>query len=110
LTERERQAILQILERCQLIREFTSVGRDAFFSSRLSQEATIRCLEVIGEATRRFSDETKRTWPKVPWRDIAELRNALIHQYEAVSPSEVWNTATGIVPRLELWFGRIRLR
>lgn len=100
---------MQILERCRLVQEFTSVGREAFLTSRLSQEATIRCLEVIGEATRRISDATKRAWPKVPWRDVAELRNTLIHQYEAVTPLEVWNTATRIVPRIELWVGRIRL-
>lgn len=109
MSEREKQAILQILERCRLVADFTLVGRDSFLASRLNQEATIRCLEVIGEASRRISDETKRAWPKVPWRDIAELRNTLIHQYEAASPLEVWNTAIELIPRLERWVGRVRV-
>ena len=92
-----------------MVQEFTSAGRDAFLASRMSQEATIRSLEVIGEASRRISNETKRAWSKVPWKDVAELRNTLIHAYEAVSAIEVWNTATEIVPRLERWVGKIRL-
>jgi uncharacterized protein with HEPN domain len=93
-----------------MIRDFTSAGREAFLSSRALQEATARCLEVMGEATRRISEATKRAWPKVPWEDAAELRNRLIHEYEAVDPIALWNSAVEVVPVFERRIGRIRLR
>jgi uncharacterized protein with HEPN domain len=109
MTARDQQSILQILERCHWIREFTIVGKSAFLASREKQEATVRCLEVIGEASRRISAPTRRAWPKVPWEDMAELRNLLIHEYESVKPSEVWSTVERVIPQIEKTVGRIRL-
>jgi uncharacterized protein with HEPN domain len=58
-------------------------GRDAFFAERMRQDATIRKLQVIGEAVKSLSDTAKSHQPQIPWKQIAGLRNKVIHDYTA---------------------------
>ena len=46
--------------------------------------ALVRALEVIGEAANRVSAETRATIPAIPWRDVIDLRNRLVHGYDTV--------------------------
>jgi uncharacterized protein with HEPN domain len=109
MTSRDEAAVAQILDRCRLIREFSAVGWAGFLASREKQEAIVRCFEVMGEAARRVSPETKRAWPKVPWQDLADLRNHLIHEYEDIVPSVVWDSVERLVPKVERLAARVRL-
>ncbi|MBM3334039.1 DUF86 domain-containing protein [Candidatus Sumerlaeota bacterium] len=61
-----------------------------FLKSRLHQDAVLRQLEIIGEATKRLSPETRERYPSVPWRRMAGLRDILIHEYERVDIAVVW--------------------
>jgi uncharacterized protein with HEPN domain len=63
----------------------------------MRQDAIIRTLEVIGEAVRQISDNTRDSKPDIPWRKVAGMRDRLIHQYFGVDLDLVWN-----VVRLEL--------
>jgi uncharacterized protein with HEPN domain len=58
----------------------TTDGRGAFLSNTLIQDAVIRNLEVIGEAVKGLSDELRVKNPEIPWKQIAGLRDVLIHQ------------------------------
>jgi uncharacterized protein with HEPN domain len=82
--------LAQILERIDRIREYTSAGRDAFLVDPRTQDAVIRCFEVIGEAAKRIPEEYRKGQPAIPWRELAAFRDVLIHQYEGVSIAEVW--------------------
>ena len=64
------------------------------------QDAVIRRIEVIGEAVRSLSEETKSLFPDLPWQDMADMRNFLIHQYGDVDPSIVWDTVELDLPLL----------
>jgi uncharacterized protein with HEPN domain len=55
--------------------EYTQSGRDAFFADRMRQDATIRKLEVIGQAVKHRSDGCKSRRPEIPWKQIAGMRN-----------------------------------
>ncbi len=52
---------------------------DSFSDDYLTQDAVVRQLEIIGEATKRISMEFKRENPQVPWLDMAGMRDVLIH-------------------------------
>jgi uncharacterized protein with HEPN domain len=82
--------LAQVLERIDRIFEYTSGGRDAFLADLKTQDAVIRNLEVIGEAIKRVPEEFRKEHPDIPWRELAGLRDILIHQYEGVSISQVW--------------------
>lgn len=56
-----------------------------------TQDAVIRNLEIIGEATRRLSEPTKASEPGTPWRDIGAMRNVLMHHYFRVDLDRVWD-------------------
>jgi len=57
-------------------------------------------IAVIGEAVKRLSPITRSKHPEVPWKDIAGMRDRLIHSYDSVDADELWKTATEDVPAL----------
>lgn len=62
--------------------------------------ATERSIELIGEAAKHVSDELKAQHPQLPWRQLAGMRNHLIHGYMTTEDEIVWRAAVEYVPRL----------
>jgi len=83
------------------------VGKKDFWENELLQAAVIRELEVIGEAAKGLSDAFKRKYPEAPWKEMAGMRDVLIHGYFEVDLEEVWTTATEDVPELHRQISRI---
>jgi uncharacterized protein with HEPN domain len=65
------------------------------------QDAVIRRIEVIGEATKHLPKEIKDRYSTVPWQKIAGMRDMLIHEYFGVDLELTWNVATKDIPRLK---------
>jgi uncharacterized protein with HEPN domain len=93
--------LTHILECITNIESYLPNGKEDFFSSRLIQDAVIRNLEVIGEATKRISKEFRDQHPNVPWREMAGLRDVLIHDYFGVDNGIVWNVVEKEIPPLK---------
>jgi uncharacterized protein with HEPN domain len=72
------------------IATYAAVGRDAFMVERMRQDAVIRKLEIIGEAVKQLSDETKQRRPEIPWKQIAGMRDRLTHAYFGVDLGLIW--------------------
>lgn len=68
------------------------VTHEAFLADMLRQDAVMRRIEVIGEASTRLSNEFRNAHPEVEWRDIRDMRNFLIHVYDQVDYDKVWDT------------------
>lgn len=82
------------------IAEYTAGVEQEFLASRLIQDGVVRNLEVIGEATKNLSTELREANPAIPWRQIAGMRDVLIHDYLKVNLSRVWLTVTTDLPEL----------
>jgi uncharacterized protein with HEPN domain len=62
--------------------------------------AVVHAIEILGEAANRITDETRATYPGIPWRAIIGMRNRLIHAYFAINTTIVWQTVTQEIPVL----------
>lgn len=91
-----------ILECIVKIEKYTYSGKDEFMSSDLIQDGVIRNLEIIGEATKRVSQEIKAQHQEIPWRQMAGLRDVLIHDYMGISLKIVWNVVQNELPQLRI--------
>lgn len=89
-----------ILEAISLIERYVAVGRDVFMTTSHWQDAVIRQLEIIGEATKQLSQGLRSQHPEVPWRRIAGLRDVLIHGYMGVDLDRVWGVTQRDLPGL----------
>lgn len=77
------------------------VTEEQFFEAPLIQDGVIRQLQIIGEATKRLSAEFREGTPGIPWRDVAGMRDKLVHDYMGVDLEAVWDSAIEDVPALK---------
>jgi uncharacterized protein with HEPN domain len=96
----DRLYLHHMLERCQRISRFSGPGREAFMASEELQDAVIPNVEVIGEAAKRVSTETRNRLGSLNWKAICGMRDVLIHDYIGVDLDEVWNVASIRIPEL----------
>ncbi|MCC7355330.1 MAG: DUF86 domain-containing protein [Anaerolineae bacterium] len=89
-----------ILDAIAKIESYVSVGRETFMTASHWQDATIRQLEIIGEAAKRLSRELRLQHNNVPWRRIAGLRDVLVHDYMGVDLAAVWEITQRDLPVL----------
>jgi len=91
-----------ILDAINLIEEYLKdKSHEEFKDNRMLQDAVIREIEIIGEAAKNLSKEFRNKHSDIPWRQIAGMRDKLIHGYLGVDLDAVWDTATMDVPSLK---------
>jgi uncharacterized protein with HEPN domain len=83
------------------IREFVAaMTRDSFLVDRKTQSAVLHQMMIIGEAAKRLSAEFLQAHPEVNWKELAGLRDVLIHQYDDVNLQWVWDMIVAEFPEL----------
>jgi uncharacterized protein with HEPN domain len=84
------------------IEQFTQgLSKEDFLSNRGKQYAVLHGLEIIGEATKNLSRDLKKSCPEVNWKDVAGMRDKLIHVYFGVKLPLVWKTVKEDLPTLK---------
>ena len=91
--------LTHIIDSIQLIESYMEGRTEAdLMESTGLQDKIIRRIQVIGEAVKNLPDDLKRSHPEVPWRDIAGMRDIVIHQYFGIDLEFVWNVVTKDIP------------
>ena len=86
---------------CKLVANFTKgVSYKDFLLDDRTYHATVRNLEIIGEAVKHISKETRTRHPNIKWRKIAGFRDILAHEYFGVSNEIVWDIVENEIPLL----------
>lgn len=76
------------------------LDQESFVNSGLNYDATIRNLELIGEAATNIPDEVRQSYPQIPWRMLVATRNKLIHGYLGIDNDTLWSIIQDDVPVL----------
>ena len=76
-------------------------NQDNFERNWIEQDAIIRNLEIIGEASANISNDLKQNYPDVLWKEMKGMRNIIVHQYFGVELSDIWSTVLNDIPLLK---------
>ena len=69
--------------------------------------AVVRALEVVGEAVKNIPEDFREKYPHIPWKDLAGMRDKLIHGYFGVDLGRVWRTVKEVIPAMKPRFDEI---
>ena len=100
---KENQVYIEhILQAIEKILDYTKdMSQYDFRKNEMVQDAVIRNIEIIGEATKKVSDDFKVSYGSIPWKVMAGMRDKLIHDYMGVDTDVVWKTIEQDIPLLE---------
>ena len=95
-------SLQHILDECHYL---TSVITDhiqmyQFLSDETLKRAITRSLSIIGEATKKIPADIKYQWRSISWREMAGMRDKLVHDYMGINYLIVWDVAKNIIPKL----------
>ena len=95
--------IQDMLEFGEKVQSYTDgLNQDAFIADGRTYDATLRNIQLIGEAATHIPPAVRESYPDVPWRTIVGTRNRLAHSYLHISDSVIWSIIQDAIPTLLL--------
>lgn len=99
--ERDPATLLDIDRAAGLAQSFMAgLTREQFETDEKTQAAVLQKILIIGEAVKRLSGTFRQAHPEIPWKQIARMRDILIHDYDRVDLDEVWRAVRSDLPDL----------
>jgi len=84
-----------------IIKEGKGLNYEDLVSNETLKRAVIRSLEIIGEATKSLSEDFRKKHSDIEWRELAGLRDKLIHHYFSINWKRVWDVIKNLIPEIE---------
>lgn len=98
----DRQRLLHIIECIAEIEQYTSQANlDAFLENSMMRFASVKQIEIIGEAANCITDEVKAKFTDIQWRQIIALRHVLVHEYFGIDSKLIWQIIVNDIPKLK---------
>lgn len=101
------ERVRDIQEAIVRIEKYSVRGRQVFNEDELIQTWVMQHLQIIGEASNSMSDRFKSQHPEIPWQDMADFRNILVHEYFRIDVDIVWSIVQQELPNLKENVNRI---
>lgn len=103
MTQREFRDFLQdIIEAiCQLEKMTQDLSFEEFSTKIEIFLSAVKLIEIIGEAVKNIPDEVRVNYPNIPWKNIAGMRDKLVHEYWAIDEKVVWKVIQNNLPQLK---------
>ena len=79
-----------------------NLKKENFIDDEIVKRAIVRSLEIIGEASKKIPADYKVKWNSIQWKNMAGMRDRLIHDYQGVNYSIVWDVVKNKIPELQL--------
>lgn len=93
--------VKHIVNECSyIISVSNNLSKGEFLDDETLKRAVVRSLEIIGEATKKIPADFKIKWSSVQWKNMAAMRDRLIHDYIGVNYSIVWDAVKNKIPEL----------
>jgi uncharacterized protein with HEPN domain len=97
----DKEFLSDIEEAIKRIKTYTrNMSYQKFLKDTKTQDAVVRNLEIIGEAVKNISESLKAEYPNIPWKDMARVRDKVIHFYFGVNYDIVWSIAKEDLPQV----------
>lgn len=101
MSKEPKEYLKHIQDECSYL---ISVSEDLLFEDFIEDEtlkrAVVRSLEIIGEATKKIPADIKVKWKTIPWKNMAGMRDRLIHDYIGVNYTIVWDVIKNKIPEM----------
>ena len=98
---RDKESLFDIVEAIEKILAYTKgVGFEEFQLNEEKQDAVLRRILVIGEATKRLSADFKTRHSQIPWKEIAGMRDIVVHDYNRIDLETIWDVVQNDLPEL----------
>lgn len=99
----DKQRLIHILESIEEIEKYTAGSNlELFLQNSMMKFASVKQIEIIGEAANYISDETKNKFSDIQWRQITGLRHVLVHEYFGVDSKLIWQIIADDIPELKI--------
>jgi uncharacterized protein with HEPN domain len=103
-----RDSLIDVWKEMEHIESFSaSLDYEELIKDEKSLYAIVRCFEIIGEAVKNLPEEIKEKYYQIPWKDMAGMRDKLIHEYFGIDYEILWETIKHRIPELRREWSKI---